>query len=271
QYFSTLKVPLVRGREFTESDDQQSPRVAIINQVMATRYWRDQDPIGRTFTMKEDPSHPVRIVGIAKNSRMESLSEPIGPFFYLPFAQQYETPATLQIRTAGDPQALAREVEAKVRNMEPGMVIFDVMTMQQALQTINGLLLYKIGAGLAGAMGAIGLLLAIIGVYGIISYAVSQRRSEIGVRMALGARPRQIIKMIFGQALVIVSIGVVCGLLIAAATSQAIASILLGVTPLDPVTYGVATLVLAAIAFLAAYIPARQATRVDPVIALRCE
>jgi predicted permease len=270
-YFSTMKMPLLRGRDVLQSDDRSAPRIAIINEVMAQRFWPNQDPIGHSFTMKEDPSHSVQIIGIAKNSRMESISDPIGPFFFVPFAQQYETPATLQVRTFGDPTALARDVETTIRTMEPAMVIFDVMTMNQALQTINGLLLYKIGAGLAGAMGIIGLLLAIIGVYGIMSYAVSHRINEIGVRMALGASPPAILKMIFRQAVFIVTIGVVAGVLLAAATSQALRTILLGITPLDPVTYGTATIMLAATAFLAAYIPARRAVRVDPLIALRYE
>lgn len=270
-YFATLDMRLLRGRDFRETDDHRAPRVAIINEVMAQRFWPNQDALGRSFTMKDDPTHPVQIVGIAKNSRMESLSDPIAPYFFLPFAQQYESPATLQLHTAGDPAALTHDVVATVRSIDPAMVIFDVMTMQQALQTINGLLLYKIGAGLAAAMGMIGLLLAVIGVYGIISYAVSHRTNEIGVRMALGARPPDILKMIFRQALFIVTIGVAAGVLLAAAASQGLATILLGVTPLDPLTYGAASVILAAIAFLAAYIPARRAVRVDPVIALRYE
>lgn len=271
-YFETMRIPLLGGRAFLDSDNLNFPRVAIINEAMADRYWPNQNPIGRSFIMNGDPGRAVEVVGIVKNSRTVSVSDSIGPYFYLPFAQKYTKPATLQIRTSvADPASMSQEMSGVIRSVEPAMPVFDVQTMTEALDTPNGTLLYEIGAGLAGALGVLGLLLATIGVYGVISYSVAQRTQEIGVRIALGARRSQIVKMVLRQGLVIIAVGVVIGVLLAAASSQMMSDLLVGVRPLDPVTYGTASLFLALVALVACYAPVRRATRVDPMVTLRYE
>lgn len=271
-YFETMHIPLLRGRAFLDSDNLNSPRVTIINKAMADRYWPNQDPIGHSFVVNGDPGRAVKVVGIVQNSRTVSVSDTIGPYFYLPLAQHYAKPATLQIRTsAADPGSMSQEMLGVIRSVEPAMPVFDVQTMKEALDTPNGTLLYEMGAGLAGALGILGLLLATIGVYGVISYSVAQRTPEIGVRIALGARRSQIVKMVLRQGLVIIAVGIVIGVLLAAASSQMMSDLLVGVRPLDPLTYGAASLFLALVALVACYAPVRRATRVDPMVTLRYE
>jgi predicted permease len=267
-YFETMRIPIVRGRDFSDSDNQTSPRAAIINESMAREYWPDQDPLGHHFVLGDAPTHSMEVIGIAKNSVTGDITDSAVPFVYEPFAQAYRQPATLQIRAA-DPVSLAPAILEVIRSAEPAMPVYDVETMAQSLGGIDGLLLYKLGAWLAGAMGALGLILAIIGVYGVISYSAGQRTHEIGIRMALGARPHEILLMMIRGGVAVVGAGVIVGLALAAAVSRAVASLLVGVTPLDPVTFASASLVLGSIALLACYIPARRATRVDPLISLR--
>lgn len=271
-YFTTMGIPLLRGRTFTGADDENAPRVAVINQAMADRFWKNQDPIGRSFTREDDPARPVQVVGIAKNSQTGEITDPIGPFFYVPLAQRYSAPLTLQVRFAsGDPAARAQEIAGIVRSMDPSMPLFDIQTMRRALDTLGGLLLFRIGAEVSGGLGAIGLMLALIGVYGVVSYSVSQRTQEIGVRMALGARPADILGSVLRQGLLMVGLGVVIGAALAAGLTRVMANILVGVQPMDPLTFGGASLLLLGISVLASYVPARRATRVDPMVALRHE
>ena len=177
---------------------------------------------------------------------------------------------TVLVRVSGsDPASLAPAVRETIRSIEPAMPVFGVETMNAALHSLNGLGLYQMGAWLAGAMGVLGLLLAILGVYGVVSYSASERTHEIGIRMALGARPQNILKMMILRGFVMVSAGVTIGLLLAAGVSRSIANLLVGVAPLDPVTFVAASLLLGSIALLACYIPAVRATRVDPLISLR--
>ena len=271
-YFETMHIPLLRGRNFFESDDQNAPRVAIINETMASRYWPNQNPIGRSFVRNEEPGHAVQVVGIVKDSRTSGISDTIGPYLYVPFAQKYMKPATLQIRTAAaDPASMSQAILGVIRSLEPAMPVFDVQTMTAALDTPNGTLLYEMGAALAGGLGVLGLLLAVVGVYGVVSYSAAQRTQEIGIRIALGARPSEIVTMVLRQGLVIIALGVALGVVLAAATSQLMSDLLVGVRPLDPLTYGGASLFLILIALTASYVPARRAMKVDPLVALRYE
>jgi hypothetical protein len=219
----------------------------------------------------DDPAHPVQIIGVARNSVTRYISETILPYFYLPFAQKYMTPATLQLRTQGPPEAMASSILGIIRSIEPAMPTFDVKSMTHALDTPNGLMLFELGASLAATLGTLGLVLAIVGVYGVVSYAASQRTHEIGVRMALGARPGQVLKLIFHQGFVIVGTGIAVGLFAAAAMTRLLGSFIVGVSSLDPLTFISASFLLAAIAFVASYVPARRAMHVDPMVALRYE
>jgi len=271
-YFRTLQIPLLRGRTFSDADSLTAPYVAIVNETMVQRYWHDVDPIGRHFRLAGDASHQVEIVGVAKNSRYNGGTGTIGACFYLPLAQHYagNSLSTLQVKSAAPPAQMIRETEQLISRLAPDLPVFDVRTMTEGLNTLNGLLIFKIGAGLAATMGFLGLILAVVGVYGVISYAASQKTHEIGIRMALGARPADILRMVFGEGLLIVGIGIIAGLLAAFAFARLVGDFI-AVSTTDPATYVAVTMVLASVALAACWIPARRSMRVDPVVALRHE
>jgi putative ABC transport system permease protein len=270
-YFETMHIALLRGREIRDSDNQNSQRVAIINQSMANRYWQGQDPIDHYFTTADDPRHPIAVIGIARNAVQNQILSADQPFFYVPLSQRYSPVVTLQVRSVAAPDAVSGETTGLIHSLEPTLPVFDVQPMTAALDTLSGFLIFQFAAALAASLGILGLILAIVGVYGVISYAASQRRQEIGIRLALGAQPMQILNMIFRQGLTIVGTGVIAGVLAAAAMARLVASFLFGVAPGDPLTYATAIALLAVVALLACYIPARRAMRVDPMVALRHE
>ena len=271
-YFPTMGVSLLRGRNFTEADDESGQYVAIVSEAMAKQFWPDKDPIGRQFQMTTDPKHSLVIVGVAKDIRFNGLTGPFSPMFYAPYLQHQNGNSlqALQLRTAGAPETMIPEIEHAIESLAPQLPVFDVETMTQALNTLNGLLFYKIGAVLAALLGMLGLVLAIVGVYGVVSYAATQKTHEIGVRMALGAQPADILKMVFREGLLIVGVGLLVGIGGALAAGQVVGSFLT-VSPRDPVTYAIVTAILLIVALSACFIPARRAMRVDPMVALRYE
>ncbi len=266
-----MRITLNRGRDFSDADNENSPHVAVINQAMAERYWHGQDVLGKSFALTSDPKHSATVVGIVQNSRMGQLYGPFEPIFYLPVAQSYVSTETLQIRSERSAQDTVAGVRAIAQSLAPAIPVYGVRTMTEALHGGNGLLFFEVGASLAAGLGLLGLVLAIVGVYGVMSYAVSQRTQEIGIRIALGAQPRDILRIIGRQGVVIVVSGLTVGLLAALAVGRLVSDFLVGIAPSDPITYvGVSTL-LAMIACLATYIPTRRATKVDPMVALRYE
>jgi predicted permease len=271
-YFQTLEIGLAEGRSFNETDDEKHPYVAIVSAAMAKKYWPNQDAIGRKFTMGSDPGHPLEVVGVARDARYGGFRGPIAPYFYVPFEQDYvqNSLQTLEVKTAGDPAAMIPEVEGAIRGMTPGLPVFQVKMLHDALYSLNGLLIYQIAAALAGVLGTLGLVLSVVGVYGVLSYVVSQRTSEIGVRMALGAGRGDILRIVYRQGLWIVGIGLALGLGASFGVAHLLRSLIV-VSPGDPVTYVGVSALLAAIAMLACYIPARRAMRVEPMRALRME
>jgi putative ABC transport system permease protein len=271
-YFKRMDIAMLQGRVFTDADDQNTQFVAIVNEAMAKKYWPNQDPFGRHFTIGAEPNHSITVVGVAKDSRYAGLTGEIKPFFYVPLSQHFaaNTLAALQVRTAAAPESMIPEIERVIQSMAPDLPVFDVKTMSEALNTLNGLLIYQIGAILAAALGILGLILALVGVYGVISFAASQKTHEIGVRMALGAQRWDVLKMIFGEGLLIVGIGLALGLAAVLAASRVMGQFLV-VSATDPLTYITVSAVLAFVALLACYIPARRAMRVDPMVALRYE
>jgi putative ABC transport system permease protein len=215
--------------------------------------------------------HPIAVIGVVKNSRNYDFSGAFGAYFYFPLAQRYSSSQTLQLRTTAPPENIAPSIVAIVHSLVSEMPVFNVKTMTSALNGMNGSLPFQFGAVLTSCLGALGMALAIVGVYGVISYAASLRTHEIGIRMALGAEPLGILKMILRNALLIVTVGVLCGLLAAFAVSRLLGDFLVGVLATDPGTYASASVLLAAIVLYASYISARRATRVDPMVALRYE
>ena len=281
-YFTTLRMKIVEGRAFTESDTGTSPLVAIVDEAMAKQLWPHQDALGRRFSYKGaqgsfgsarqgKENSLVTVVGVVRNARLQSLLDAPGNFFYVPQAQNYKAQHVLQLRTSMAPQLLRAPVEALVRELDPNLPIYDVMTMDQAVGGANGYFLYKMGAGLAAALGILGLILAIVGVYGVVSYGASQRQHEIGIRMALGARPAGVLGLIIRQAIVLVGAGIGVGVLAALGINRLLAGLLFGVTPSDPLTLVTVCGLMLAVALLACFLPARRATKVDPLAALRHE
>lgn len=270
-YFKTLRISLLRGREFTKSDNAFAPLVAVINQAMARRFWPGEDPIGKRFKVDSESNPWTQVIGVVQDGKYRGVSDEARPYFYMPLAQNYSAEQTLQVRTAQDPTAIAGALERLIHGLAPDLPVFRVQTMEQAVNTPWGLLDFRLAAGLAAALGLVGSLLAVVGVYGVISYAASRRAHEIGVRMALGAQPADVIKMIFGQGLTIVGVGVAAGVLVSLAAGGVIANFLYGVSPRDPFTYAAGVALIAAAALAACYLPARRATRIDPIGALRCE
>lgn len=201
------------------------------------------------------------------------MTGPIDAFFYLPLAQNYALGSlqTLEVRSDAPPDAVIREAQGVVRSLAPDLPLFSIQTMEEGLDTLSGFLLFQLGAGIAAALGLLGLILAMVGVYGVISYSTSQRTHEIGIRVALGAQQSEILRMILGQGFLIVAIGLIVGCAGAFAFARLISNFLVGISPADPATYSAVTIVLGLVALLACYIPARRAMRVDPMVALRYE
>lgn len=271
-YFQTLGISMLRGRSFTGADDENAQYVAIISNEMAKKFWPNMDPIGHQFKMATDDKHLIVVVGVAGDARFQGVTGQINPVFYVPFAQHQvgNSLGILQIRTAGSTETMIPEIERGIESLAPQLPLFDVQTMNQALNTLNGLLFYKIGAVLAAVLGILGLILAIVGVYGVVSYAASQKTHEIGVRMALGAQPLDILRMVFREGFLIVAVGLIVGIAGALAVGRVVGSFLT-VSAQDPVTYVAVTGLLTIVALAACFIPARRAMRVDPMVALRYE
>jgi predicted permease len=271
-YFETLRIPLVRGRAFTDADGPDARYVAIVSQAMAKRFWPNQDPVGRTFKMLGDQKQDLEVIGVAKDARYQGVTGTIDPFFYVPFAQHPVSNSleALQVRTVGPPESVLPEIQRVIASLAPELPVFDTKTMTQALNTLNGFLIFQLGAGLAAALGILGLVLALVGVYGVVAYAVSKRTHEIGIRTALGAEQGDILKMIFRQGLFIVGAGLGVGLAGAFAASRVVGDFI-AVSPTDPFTYLAVSGLLTVVALLACYVPARRAAKVDPMVALRYE
>jgi putative ABC transport system permease protein len=270
-YFATVRLPILRGRTFADADSATAPLVAVINQTMAERFWPGEDALGKRFGMAGASGPFVEVVGIAHDSRLFGYYFGTLPYFYLPFAQNSSPVRTLQIRSAIPPETLIATVRQNIQALEPAMPITDIQTMRQTMAGANGFLIFQLGAYLTAAMGLLGLTLAIVGVYGVVSYTASQSTREIGIRVALGATPRSILNMVLRQGVRLVIAGVTAGIVLALALSELLAKLLTGIGVIDPIAFAAVPLLLVSIALLACYLPARRATQVDPIVALRYE
>jgi len=270
-YFTTMRVPLLRGRLFTEQDTEKTPLVAIINEAMAKKFWPNQDPLGKRFSSRSAAGPFMEVVGVARQGKYNDPVDETALFYYVPQAQSPTTFVTLQLRTAVAPQTLIPEVERLVHELAPGMPVTDVQTMEESLGGVNGYFLTRMGTRFSVALGLIGLVLALVGVYSVISYAAAQRTHEIGVRMALGAARGDILKMVLRQGLVLVGAGVLTGLVLTFFAARGMASLLVGVSPNDPLTLCVVSVLLAVVGLIASFIPARRAMNIEPLRALKYE
>jgi predicted permease len=270
-YFQTMRIALLRGRSFTDSDNEASPRVAIINQTMAQRFWPRQEPIGKRFSTNGDTGPFAEVVGITGDGKYQTIGENSQPFFYIPLTQSLVSKRALQIRTHTPPESLAAPVKELIAHLAPDLSIMDIETMKQSLEGALGFFAFRLAAALAAVLGAIGLILAVVGVYGVVSFATSQRTHDIGIYRALGASSRDILNLVGLQGVRLVIAGVATGSLLAWALTRAMTHFVAGISTSDPVTYLTIAVFLAIVALLACWIPARRAMKVDPMVALRHE
>jgi predicted permease len=270
-YLQTMKIPLLRGRSFGDSDNETAPHVAIVNQTMAKKMWPNEDPIGKCFTTEETKGIFWQVVGVTQDGKYGLLAEDPQSYFYLPLAQHFVSMRKLQIRASINREALMLSVQQEIKNLDSGLPIFMLRTMNDSLAGANGFMIFRIGALLASSIGAMGLTLAVVGVYGVVAFAASQRTREIGIRMALGANRTQVLKLVLRQGVWVVVAGAALGLIAALGINRGIANLLVGVGPDDPLTLVTATSLLVAVALYACYVPARRAMKVDPMVALRYE
>ena len=269
-YFKAMGIPLLRGRFFTERDAKGAPRVAIINETMAKRFFPGEAPIGKRFHSSGEPVYR-EIVGIVGDVKQNSLDREMTAQIYEPNAQ-WPSPYSymaLVARASGDPTSLTAAIRGEVLKIDKEQPIVDVRTLDQFLST--SVAQQRFSALLFGTFAVAAMALACVGIYGVLSYSVAQRRREIGVRMAMGAGARDVIKLVVGQAMLLAFAGVAIGLGAAFALTRLMRALLFGVSPTDPMTFGLVALILVAVALLAALVPARRATKVDPMIALRSE
>ncbi|MCI0392116.1 MAG: ABC transporter permease [Acidobacteria bacterium] len=272
RYCATMKLPLVAGREFTANDSAGAVPVVIINEAAARTYWPNQNPLGKHLMIgspgRGEPQ-PVEIIGVVGASRYRSLTEAFRPGMLLPAAQNYAPDLSLHLRSAGDPALLIESARRELRAIDPQLPATGVRTLEE--QRRNSLYSERVTALLLSAFSGLALLLAALGIYGVMSYTVARRTREIGVRMALGARDRDVLRLMLSQGSRLIVAGVALGLAGAFAATRLIRSFLYEVSDTDPLTFVLAALLLAGVALLACYVPARRATKVDPMIALRRE
>ena len=267
-YFNTMGIPLAQGRDFDARDGESSRGVVIVNEELARRYFPGQNPIGKR--LRFGPDSPYReIIGVARSAKYRQLREAPLPFIYIPLAQEYSSGMTLLTRAVGDPANLAPALRHEINSLNRDVPVFAVRTMSE--QIGEALATDRMIALLLGAFGGIALLLAVVGIYSVVSYAVTQRTREIGVRVALGARGTDVLKLVIGQGMKLVVIGVALGLAMSFVLTRLTASLLFEVSATDPITFALVALLLTGVALLACYVPARRATKLDPLTSLRCE
>jgi predicted permease len=268
-YFETMAIPVRQGREYTEIDTAESPRVLVINEAMARRYWPQGNALGARVRMGPNA---WEVIGITADAKYNSINERPLPQLFFPMARSEVSTLRLFVRTTGDPSPMVAEVRSAIRALDPALPIYDARTVNEHMQV--AVFAQRMAADLLGAMGILALLLAAIGLYGVMAYAVSQRTQELGIRLALGASPRSLLNMIVWQGMRLTVIGLVIGLALALAafgSIGAVRTLLPGISPMDPITFIVVPVALGLVAFLATWIPGRRAGKVDPIVALRVD
>ena len=268
-YFRTLKIPLVTGRSFDDHDTEANPKVVIVNETMARQLWPGESPIGKHITIWRDETFPREIVGVVGETKPLLDAEP-SQQMYVPFAQDSGwSGMSLVIRTTGDPAGTAAAARNEIRTVDKGIPVFNVRTMKDVLAT--SIASQRMSMLLLSAFAGMALLLAMLGIYGVTAYYVTQRTQEIGIRMALGAQTGDVLKLVLRNGMALALIGIVVGLAGAFALTRLMSSLLFAVKPTDVMTFAVVSMSLLATALIACYVPARRATKVDPLVALRYE
>jgi predicted permease len=267
-FFDTLRIPVVRGRTFTDNDRKGTLLVAVVNEAMANHFWPGEEAVGKRFHFFGD-MQLREIVGVVKNTVVNAIGEDPQPLVYLPITQDYSPFAVLQVRTTGKPETVISTVRGSIQSLDPSLAITNVQTIRELLD--QGLWAPRMAAALLTLFGALALVLAAVGVYGVLSYSVNQQRHEIGIRRALGAQAGDVLGLVVRQGVQLAVVGLAIGLLAAVLFTRLLASLLFSVSATDPWTFIVVTAVLTLVALIACYVPARRATSVDPLIALRYE
>jgi len=280
-YFGTMQLPILRGRDISPQDDARAPGVVVINERAAARYWPGEDPIGKRITFDNKDVNPrkwLTIVGISKNAKQEEWAAKIVPETYIsaPQTKSFMESAgshyayiTVVVRTSGDPAAMANAVKNAVWSMDKNLPISEVLTMSEVVKAANAQPRFEML--LLGAFGGVALLLAAVGIYGVMNYAVARRTREIGIRMSLGATRAQMLRMVLAQGMKQALVGALIGLAGALMLARLMGKMLYGVRPTDPLTFCGVAIVLGAAATMAICVPARRATHIEPIVALRHE
>jgi len=275
-YFSTLGIPLRQGRAFNEHDTLQTEPVAIVNETMARRFWPDENPLGKRFAVDEDGEpavHPLTIIGVVGDVKHRGLENDIRPEFYLPYAQVdyniFSIPSYLIVHSANDPLSLTAELRQAIYTVDPKLPAADVRTVEILLDEMVEP--RRLRAALLAAYAGLALLLAAVGIYGVLAYFVTQHTAEIGIRIALGAQAADVLHFVLRRGMGLAFSGVGLGLIASLMLTQWMKTLLFGVSATDPLTFGGIALLLLGVALLACWLPARRATKIDPLIALRVE
>jgi predicted permease len=269
-YFRTMGMPILSGRAFNKNDTADAPAVAIINQAMAEKFWPNQNPLGRRFSDEAADGPFLEVVGVTRTVMFMLPAESPRPGYYVLFEQDFRADQVLHVHTQGDPLRMIPVIQALIRSLDPDMPVWDVRTLEA--HVLRGKMkLFDLGTWIVAAFGLIAIVLAAIGLYGVMSFVVGQRTQEIGIRMALGATGGQVLWMVLARAMTKAVVGVAVGFLIAFGVTRMLANYLVDVTPTDAVTFFAVTGFLGVVALTASFVPARRATKVDPLVALRYE
>jgi putative ABC transport system permease protein len=267
QYLTSVGIPLLRGRDFTAADQPNTPSVCIINEAMAKRFWPDADPIGKRFKFFGQAQFQ-QVVGVARDSKYNFIGEGPTPFVYQPLTQVYQPQVSVIVKAA-QPSAVLGTLRAEIQQMDRNLPLTNIFTLDDIFS--QSLWAPRMAASLLAVFAGLSLVLAVIGIYGVMAYTVNQRTRELGIRMALGASRRDVVRLVVVHALRLAGVGVATGLVVSLAVSRLVSTLLYDVSPTDVLTFVSVPAVLAAAAIVASYIPAMRATRIDPMIALRSE
>jgi len=267
-YFEVMRTPLISGRLFAENDEDGKQPVAIIDETTARRYWGNRDPLGRRLRFGQNANLPwLSIVGIVKDIKHDGLDVDGVPHIYVSMYQRPSRVMSIVLRTSLLASLLEPQIRREVQSVDPGLPLFNVRSMREVLD--DSLAPRRFSSAMVGGFAAVALLLASLGIYGLLAYMVGQKSHEIGIRLALGAQPSDILRLVLRRGMFLSGAGILAGLVLAAISAPMMASLLYGVRPIDPLVFLSVPLVFLFVAFLASSIPARRALRVDPVVALR--
>jgi predicted permease len=266
-YFEAMNTPIVEGRGFTEHDDQNAPRVVVVNETLADRFWPGQSAIGKRLQLGGGRNPFLVVVGVAKDGKYVLMGEPPTEYLFIPQFQNYDPKMTLIARTTGDPARVAEAMRQEVAMIDPELPVYGIKTVTVFLDRI--LAGPKSLTAFAMIFGLVALLMATIGLYGVVSYSVAQRSRELGIRIALGARSTDVLRLVLKEGAILAGAGIFLGLITAVAAAQLLVSFLYGVSSIDPVTFVAVPVALGLVCLLACYAPARRAARTDPMVSIR--